>query len=109
MMPGGAADASCARCCAIARKLALIALKSMRATVGRIIGRKVSWVSNREILEPRELANERELDDPVGAIALLAHNKLRDAFVLGRRLAFVRIQVLPVNKDDDIGVLFESA
>src|SRR5258707_13262409 len=93
----------------------------IRATVGRII-RIAGWQkgglagkgpamsrSSREILEPRELANERELHDPRRAVALLRHDQFPDALPVGRRLGLVLIHVLAINEHDDVAVLVGGA
>ena len=47
-------------------------------------------IARREVLEARELADERELDDAGRAVALLADDQLRDALRVGRRLRSCR-------------------
>src|SRR5207249_2981883 len=65
--------------------------------------------ADREVLEPRELPDEGELDDARWAVALLADDQFGDALRIGRRLALVLVLILAVDEDHDVGVLFERA
>src|SRR5260221_12365218 len=67
-----------------------------------------SRIPGREILEARELANERKLHDAGRPVALLADNQLGDAFGVGRRLALVGIEILAIDEDHDVGILLEG-
>src|SRR5262245_9269098 len=107
----------------IARRLLSTAARSTRARVGRITGSRRSPSRNaprvsrraprshgslREVLEPRELVQERELDAADRAVAVLADDDLRDALVLGLRLVLV-VDLGAVDEHDEVGVLLERA
>ena len=63
-----------------------------------------------EVLEPRVLFDERELDDTGGAVALLADDDLRDPFGRLVRLAVVvAVLLLAEDEEDDVGILLERA
>src|SRR5438552_18713845 len=65
--------------------------------------------SRREVLEARELADERQLDDADRADALLADDDLRHAVGLAGRLTLVAVHVLAIDEHHDVGLLFERA
>src|SRR5262249_34168235 len=81
-------------------KQALRSLRTLRLTR--------SGTALREVLEPREFADECELDDAGGPVALFADDQLRHALILSRRVALV-VYVFAIDEDDDVGVLFERA
>src|SRR3954462_15082287 len=102
----------------------------MRATVGRIMLRAIVprrpappcrglvaaaasvlplRLAGGEVFEARELADERELDDAGGAVALLRDDQLRRALRVGGRLALVHVHVFAIDEDHDIRVLLERA
>src|SRR5688572_8062938 len=62
-----------------------------------------------EIFEPCEFANERELDDPGGAVSLFGDDQLGDPLRIGWRLSFVEIHLLTVDERDDVRVLLQGA
>src|SRR5580704_1666622 len=62
-----------------------------------------------QVLEARELADERELYNPGRTVALLGDDQLRHALRVGGRLALVHVHVLAVDERDDVGVLLEGA
>src|SRR5437867_4513763 len=66
-------------------------------------------VADGEILESRELADERKLDDAGRTVALLADDQFRDALHVRRRLALVGVLIFAVDEDDHVGVLLERA
>src|SRR5688572_31372660 len=69
----------------------------------------MSCRSLSQVLEARELADEGEPDDAGRSVALLADDQLRHSLAVGRRLALVRVQILPVDEEDHIGILLEGA
>src|SRR5262249_47140006 len=76
---------------------------------GRSNARAASGLTDREVLEAGELADEGQSDDTGRAVALLGDDQLGDAFGAGRRLTLVAVHVLAVDEGDDIGVLLECA
>src|SRR4029453_13941662 len=68
-----------------------------------------SGLTDREVLEAGELANEGQLDDTGRTVALLCHDQLRYPFGTGRRLTLVAVHVLAVDEGDDVGVLLQRA
>src|SRR5262245_6592539 len=76
---------------------------------GRSDARAASGLTDREVLEAGELADERQLDDTGRTVALLGDDQLGYAFCTGRRLTLVAVHVLAVDEGDDVGVLFERA
>src|SRR5467141_2034443 len=76
-----------------------------------VLGRS-SWrlrAADGEVFEARVLANEGELHDAGGAVALLGDDQFRHALVVCRGLRLVAVHVLTVDEDDDVGVLLEGA
>src|SRR4051794_25689338 len=98
----------------------------MRAVVGRTIqGRSYSWrvleFENRrlrdqltdaptpqltnslgsrcQVLEPRELPDEREPDDTGGPVALFGDEQFGDPLRVGSRLALVLVHVFAIDED----------
>src|SRR6185436_16138756 len=65
--------------------------------------------SRGEVLEPGELADERELDRAGGTVALFADDQLGHALGIGRRLILVGVLILAIDEQHHIGVLLEGA
>src|SRR5262245_11455154 len=71
--------------------------------------RVASGLTDREVLEAGELADEGQFHDTGRAVALLGDDQLGNAFCTGRRLTLVAVHVLAVDEGHDVGVLFECA
>src|SRR4051812_13921303 len=90
----------------ISPRLLSIAARSTRATVGRIM--PPSHRAGREVFEPRELVEERQLDAADRPVAVLADNHFGHALLFGLGL-FLVVDLGAIDEHDQVGVLFERS
>src|SRR3954468_4441154 len=90
----------------ISPRLLSIAARSTRATVGRIM--PPSHRAGREVFEPRELVEERQLDAADRPVAVFADDHFGHALLFGLGL-FLVVDLGAIDEHDQVGVLFERA